>query len=229
MLGNRFAENSRCILGLQCLNAGHFIYECKSTRPYLSRPSRTQQLAKVNTLDKLKIEGKPSVDLPDEFKTKCVFTPFTNSLYVLIAIATIRTGTANKLLEAKEKERAKDKPGESSTNAKLGKRQRRYAPYFQTVTHRNSLISFSAHPRRPVLAQTLTLTRIPLLPTLLTRPDLHVHAQDPGLVRLLATGDAEGAFRRQIAVIVVAEVRTDEDVTQVRSPPKMTGTDDRHP
>jgi len=88
----------------KCLGKGHFIYECKSTRPYVSRPSRTQQLAKTGPLDKAKLEGKPSVDLPDEFKTK--------------------TGTANKLLEAKEKERAKDKPGESSTNVKSGKRRR---------------------------------------------------------------------------------------------------------
>ena len=54
---------------------GHFIFECKSTRPYVSRPSRTQQLAKVPTLDKLKLEGKPSVEVPDEFKTRCVLGP----------------------------------------------------------------------------------------------------------------------------------------------------------
>ncbi|KAF9783511.1 zinc knuckle-domain-containing protein [Thelephora terrestris] len=56
----------------KCLGTGHFIYECKSTRPYVSRPSRTEQLAKVSTLDKAKLIGKPSVELPDEFKTQCV-------------------------------------------------------------------------------------------------------------------------------------------------------------
>jgi len=112
-------------LGRRFLDAGHFIFECKSTRPYVSRPSRTQQLAKVSTLDKLKLEGKPSVDLPDEFKTKCAFKTLTTHFHVLILFAAVRTGTANKLLEAKEKERAKDKPGDSSTNAKSGKRRRR--------------------------------------------------------------------------------------------------------
>jgi hypothetical protein len=36
----------------------------------VSRPSRTEQLEKPGVLAKLKKEGKPSVDLPDEFKTK---------------------------------------------------------------------------------------------------------------------------------------------------------------
>ncbi|KAH9933109.1 uncharacterized protein BXZ73DRAFT_77285 [Epithele typhae] len=79
--------------------SGHFIYECKGTRPYLSRPSRTQQLENPKVLAKLKAEGKPSVEVPEEFKTK--------------------SGTANRILEAKEKERAKaqDK-GEGSSKRK---------------------------------------------------------------------------------------------------------------
>ncbi|KAH9997865.1 zinc knuckle-domain-containing protein [Russula vinacea] len=28
----------------KCLRPGHFTYECKDTRPYVSRPSRTAQL-----------------------------------------------------------------------------------------------------------------------------------------------------------------------------------------
>ncbi|GLB38547.1 putative zinc knuckle [Lyophyllum shimeji] len=71
----------------KCLKTGHFIYECKSSRPYVSRPSRTQQLENPKLLAKLKAEGKPSVEVPEEFKTK--------------------TGTANKILELKEKERLK--------------------------------------------------------------------------------------------------------------------------
>jgi hypothetical protein len=49
---------------------GHFIYECKSTRPYISRPTRTQQLENPRVLAKLKSEGKPSVDVPEEFLKK---------------------------------------------------------------------------------------------------------------------------------------------------------------
>ncbi|KAJ7505338.1 zinc knuckle-domain-containing protein [Mycena galericulata] len=69
----------------KCLKTGHFIYECKSSRPYVSRPSRTQQLENPNALAKLKAAGKPSVEVPEEFKQK--------------------EGTANRILEAKEKER----------------------------------------------------------------------------------------------------------------------------
>ncbi|KZT19484.1 hypothetical protein NEOLEDRAFT_1077767 [Neolentinus lepideus HHB14362 ss-1] len=78
----------------KCLGTGHFTYQCKaSARPYLSRPSRTQQLENPRALAKLKEAGKPSVEVPAELKSK--------------------TGTANRILEAKEKERAKTKKEKS--------------------------------------------------------------------------------------------------------------------
>lgn len=52
--------------------AGHFIYECKSERPYVSRPSRSEMLENPKALAKLKADGKPSVEVPEEFKKKCV-------------------------------------------------------------------------------------------------------------------------------------------------------------
>ncbi|KAF9516430.1 hypothetical protein BS47DRAFT_1292234 [Hydnum rufescens UP504] len=51
----------------KCLGRGHFIYECKNSRPYLSRPSRTK------LLEKPELSGprdKPSVEIPEEFKSK---------------------------------------------------------------------------------------------------------------------------------------------------------------
>ncbi|KAG1774793.1 zinc knuckle-domain-containing protein [Suillus placidus] len=69
----------------KCLGTGHFIFECKSTRPYVSRPSRTEVLENPKLLAKLKAEGKPSVEVPEEFRTK--------------------SGTANRILESKEQER----------------------------------------------------------------------------------------------------------------------------
>jgi len=72
----------------KCLGTGHFTYECKSTRPYVSRPSRTAQLENPRLLAKLKADGKPSVEVPEEFKNK--------------------SGTADKILEAKEKQREKE-------------------------------------------------------------------------------------------------------------------------
>jgi len=86
----------------KCLGTGHFTYECKSSRPYISRPSRTQQLENPRILAKLKVDGKPSVEVPEEFKNK--------------------SGTANRILEAKEKARAKEegskkKRGRSSSRS----------------------------------------------------------------------------------------------------------------
>lgn len=69
----------------KCLQTGHFTYECKSTRPYVSRPSRTAQLENPRLLAKLKADGKPSIEVPEEFKNK--------------------SGTADRILEAKEKQR----------------------------------------------------------------------------------------------------------------------------
>ncbi|KAF7365232.1 SHSP domain-containing protein [Mycena venus] len=77
----------------KCLKTGHFIYECKFERPYVSRPSRTQQLENPSVLAKLKAAGKPSVEVPEEFKKK--------------------DGTANRILEEKAKEREKGKERES--------------------------------------------------------------------------------------------------------------------
>ncbi|KAM6493122.1 Zinc knuckle domain containing protein [Amanita muscaria] len=71
----------------KCLKPGHFIFECKSERPYVTRPSRTQQLENPRLLAKLRAEGKPSVDVPEEFR---------------------KTGIANQILEGKEKERMKE-------------------------------------------------------------------------------------------------------------------------
>ncbi|KII86851.1 hypothetical protein PLICRDRAFT_113730 [Plicaturopsis crispa FD-325 SS-3] len=55
----------------KCLKTGHYTYECKApARPYVSRPSRTQQLENPRVLAKLRAEGKPSVEVPEEFKSK---------------------------------------------------------------------------------------------------------------------------------------------------------------
>ncbi|KAH7928387.1 hypothetical protein BV22DRAFT_1044626 [Leucogyrophana mollusca] len=90
----------------KCLGTvpGHFIFECKSTRPYVSRPSRTEMLENPKILAKLKAEGKPSVEVPEEFKTK--------------------SGVANRILEAKEKEREKVKSTEKE--GKSRKKARRF-------------------------------------------------------------------------------------------------------
>ncbi|KIM65933.1 hypothetical protein SCLCIDRAFT_1211940 [Scleroderma citrinum Foug A] len=88
----------------KCLKTGHFTYECKSPRPYVSRPSRTQMLENPEVLAKLKADGKPSVEVPEEFTTK--------------------TGTANRILEEKEKEREKEKEP-TSDRRKKARRSRR--------------------------------------------------------------------------------------------------------
>ncbi|KAF8914954.1 zinc knuckle-domain-containing protein, partial [Mucidula mucida] len=54
----------------KCLKTGHFTYQCKNAPVYVSRPSRTQQLEKPSVLAKLKETGKPTVEVPEEFKQK---------------------------------------------------------------------------------------------------------------------------------------------------------------
>ncbi|KAH7877958.1 zinc knuckle-domain-containing protein [Lentinula edodes] len=89
----------------KCLGTGHYTYECKGARPYVSRPSRTQQLENPRVLAKLKASGKPSVEVPEEFKKSA--------------------GTANRLLEAKEKERS----GVSESKGNGKKRNRQCVPF----------------------------------------------------------------------------------------------------
>ncbi|KAI0648124.1 zinc knuckle-domain-containing protein [Trametes meyenii] len=86
----------------KCLGTGHFIYECKSTRPYITRPSRTKMLENPKVLAKLKAEGKPSVEVPEEFKSK--------------------SGTANRILEAKEKERSETLTSKGEGSSKKRRR-----------------------------------------------------------------------------------------------------------
>ncbi|KAH9049906.1 zinc knuckle-domain-containing protein [Lactarius hengduanensis] len=82
----------------KCLRPGHFTYECKSTRPYVSRPSRTAQLENPRLLAKLKADGNPSIEVPEEFKNK--------------------SGTADRILEAKEKQREKEDKGRAKKRTK---------------------------------------------------------------------------------------------------------------
>jgi len=86
----------------KCLKTGHFIYECKFERPYVSRPSRTEQLENPNVLAKLKAAGKPSVEVPEEFKKK--------------------DGTANRILEENAKAREKGKEKEKERETKKARR-----------------------------------------------------------------------------------------------------------
>lgn len=91
---------------------GHFTYECKNGRPYVSRPSRTQQLENPKLLAKLRAEGKPSVEVPEEFKKPWVILIYVSFNQVLLTSSSFSSiGTANKILEAKEKERSKEDKG----------------------------------------------------------------------------------------------------------------------
>uniref|UniRef100_A0A0W0F3I9 Zinc knuckle-domain-containing protein n=1 Tax=Moniliophthora roreri TaxID=221103 RepID=A0A0W0F3I9_MONRR len=102
---HRSANNPRATSSTvcqKCLGRGHYTYECKGTRPYISRPSRTQQLENTGALDKLKASGKPSVGVPEEFKR--------------------RSGVANKILENREKER--ETKAESKGKGKEVKKKR---------------------------------------------------------------------------------------------------------
>jgi hypothetical protein len=107
---------------------GHFTYECKDTRPYVSRPSRTAQLANPQLLAKSKADGgggnPSSVDVPEN---KCVLLFFCSWArvddYIKLSLHRLadRSGTANRILEAKEKQREKEKETD-----RVKKRTKRY-------------------------------------------------------------------------------------------------------
>ncbi len=112
-------------------DTGHFIYECKGSRPYLTRPSRTQQLENPKLLAKLKADGKPSVEVPEEFKRPCVLCFDIQASHPLIVHS---AGTANRILEAKEKNASKEDKGKGKAKegetSRKSKRARRYATKF---------------------------------------------------------------------------------------------------
>ena len=80
---NKAGPNTRC---QRCLKLGHHTYECTNARPYVPRPSRSQQL-KSGELGK---KDKVGIEVPDEFKVRP------------------REGLADKILRAKEEARAKE-------------------------------------------------------------------------------------------------------------------------
>ncbi|KLO05579.1 hypothetical protein SCHPADRAFT_720442 [Schizopora paradoxa] len=99
------ARASSSTICQKCLQKGHYTYQCKGSRPYVSRPSRTQMLENPKLLDKLKKEGKPSVEVPDEFKNK--------------------SGMANKILQAREKAREEADKGGNDEDSRDKKKARR--------------------------------------------------------------------------------------------------------
>jgi Zinc knuckle len=133
-----FLQHVPCLMARRTLSVpncithtGHFTYECKSNRPYVSRPSRTAQLQNPR-LAKAKAEGKPSVEVPEEFKNKFrvlflslnpakTFKFLTDFLCMWNRV--FRSGTANRILEAKEKQRERE-----GSEERAKKRAKRYAP-----------------------------------------------------------------------------------------------------
>jgi hypothetical protein len=151
------SSNPRATAGTicqRCLGTGHFTYQCKNARPYVSRPSRTKQLAKPATRD------RPSVDVPEEFKTKYVL------LVVLLSSSVLmrgRAGVANRILEQKEKERAEgDAP--------------------QAKKARRSVLSMFIHPIQHSADKMLAARRRAALPTRTapqTRIQTRIRTPDP--------------------------------------------------
>ncbi|KAG8754598.1 hypothetical protein FRC12_011141 [Ceratobasidium sp. 428] len=95
---NRNPRATADTLCQKCLQRGHFIYQCKFTQPYKSRPSRSQMLENPNLAKKR--GEKPSVEIPEEFKKK--------------------TGVANKILEEKEKDREAKRKRSASPSGSSG-------------------------------------------------------------------------------------------------------------
>lgn len=115
----------------------HYSYECKiapQERPYIPRPSRTQQLSNPKLLPKL------STEVPEEFQKKCLLPCHTSSF--------IETRYTNSYCRKKglDEEAAKDKPEEarkegrperkgiSSSHQSPPRSSRRRSPSYDSVS-----------------------------------------------------------------------------------------------
>ncbi|BEJ16143.1 hypothetical protein CspHIS471_0507480 [Cutaneotrichosporon sp. HIS471] len=102
LTANRASSSTRC---QKCLKTGHFTYECTGSRPYVARPSRTKQLRTGAGLPAGGGRDKPSVELPDEFRS--------------------RDGLADRILKAKEEERARLRAQEEREARRAARRVKR--------------------------------------------------------------------------------------------------------
>ncbi|KAK1850912.1 hypothetical protein CCHR01_06479 [Colletotrichum chrysophilum] len=87
----------------KCLKRGHYSYECKESaaaRPYVSRPSRTQQLRNPKLVPKL------TNDVPDDAQRKSV-THISFAPIFVYRLPKYRKGVADEELAKKEAERAR--------------------------------------------------------------------------------------------------------------------------
>jgi hypothetical protein len=124
---SKIAHIDDFITNLTASPSGHFIYECKYERPYISRPSRTQQLENPKLLAKLKADAKPTVEVPEEFKNKYVLPMFCNCFDFMLTY--YRRGLADKILEGKEKERLKEASSDSESSESDSEDDRRRERY----------------------------------------------------------------------------------------------------
>ncbi|KAJ7863134.1 zinc knuckle-domain-containing protein [Mycena olivaceomarginata] len=175
----------------KCLKTGHFIYECKSERPYVSRPSRTQQLESPNVLAKLKA-AKPSLEVPEEFKQK----------YIPVLLAPCVTlirfyfpGTAQQTASSKGKRR-------SAKRARNGRPRRPDAGGCMRSLH--ACLSNNLRPARLLLPPTRTRIRVPIRLAL-------VPAQILARAQILQGGQenatGNGASPPNVTVVRVAQDR----------------------
>ncbi|BEI85298.1 hypothetical protein CcaverHIS002_0506990 [Cutaneotrichosporon cavernicola] len=102
LTANRASSSTRC---QKCLKTGHFTYECTGSRPYVARPSRTKQLRTGAGLPAGGGRDKPSVELPEEFRS--------------------RDGLADRILKAKEEERARLRAQEEREARRAARRAKR--------------------------------------------------------------------------------------------------------
>ena len=112
----------------KCLKRGHYSYECKSStqeRPYVSRPSRTQQLTNPKLLPQL------TSDVPNDLLRK--------------------KGVADEQLAKKEAERGRKRKleddGDSSVSRKMSRSASSYSSVSTISTNRSRSVSADGTPK----------------------------------------------------------------------------------
>ncbi|KAH8155880.1 uncharacterized protein LAJ45_00892 [Morchella importuna] len=155
---SRASTSTKC---QKCLKLGHYSFECKaaaSERPYVSRPSRTQQLLNPSLRPAL-TESTPPSD----------------------AVILKKKGTADEILKSKQKERERDRALDRSDR---GRKRRRESPSPGAASRTRSIstgstssyssISSGRSPTPPNYSQDRAVTHNPPQ----TRRRSNSHARD---------------------------------------------------
>ncbi|TVY81780.1 hypothetical protein LSUE1_G001940 [Lachnellula suecica] len=132
----------------------HYSYECKAIaqeRPYVSRPSRTQQLQNPKLVPKL------TSDVPNDLLRKLFLPPAVSYEFrPLLTIYSLRKGVADELLAKAELERGRKRDRQSEDPENMGSSKRMRSASASSVSTISTNMSRSPYPRQSIRRSSLS-------------------------------------------------------------------------